>query len=114
MMQLKEEPLLVTTDIALVDPADEKATEVEWRFTEDGERVRISVRTGRELPVPSEAYETIDYKTPQGYAENKDKDTRAKDVEDITYRPKLATFEMELMELYGIQETRQAKPSFFY
>ncbi len=37
---MTEEPLLVTTDIALVDPSDEQPAEVEWKYTEDGERVR--------------------------------------------------------------------------
>ncbi len=45
MLLMSEKPLLVTTDIALVDPADEQPTEVEWRFTEDGERVS-SIKKG--------------------------------------------------------------------
>ena len=44
MMLMQEKPLLVTRDIKLVDPSDEKATEVEWRFNEAGERIRISLR----------------------------------------------------------------------
>jgi len=44
MMLKVEQPLLVTTDIKLVDPSDEIAGEVEWRFTEASERVRVSVR----------------------------------------------------------------------
>ena len=44
MMVKTEEPLLVTRDIKLVDPFDEKVGEVEWRHTENGERVRVSVR----------------------------------------------------------------------
>merc|ERR1719268_747728 len=37
-----EMPLLVTTDIKLVDPSTEQGTDVEWRYTEDGERVRVA------------------------------------------------------------------------
>ena len=44
MMIKEEKPLLVTRDIKLVDPSDDKATEVEWAFTEVNERVRVSVR----------------------------------------------------------------------
>lgn len=44
MMMKEEKPLLVTRDIKLVDPSDEKPAEVEWRFTEANERVRVSVR----------------------------------------------------------------------
>lgn len=29
-----------------------KPTEVEWKFTEEGERVRVSIRTGRIIPKP--------------------------------------------------------------
>lgn len=29
-----------------------KPTEVEWRYTEEGERVRVSLRSGRIIPLP--------------------------------------------------------------
>lgn len=51
----------------------------EWRYTEDGERVRVSVRTGRVIPIPKLAEETPDYKTKVTYKEQ-DKDTVADDV----------------------------------
>merc|ERR1719433_2458414 len=74
----KEEiPLLVTRDIKLVDPSDEQPCDVEWFYTEDGDRKRVSMRTGYIIPVPSQADETIDYKTKKGYKDNKDKDTTA-------------------------------------
>ena len=41
------QPLLVTRDIKLVDPENEKACDVEWQYTEDGERVRVSNASGR-------------------------------------------------------------------
>ena len=88
--------------------------QVEWRFTESGERVRVSTRTNKILPIPSEAFETVDYKTPQGYAENSKKDTKAKVVEEITFEPKLATFEMDLMKIYGIKEERIPKKTYWY
>ena len=62
-----EKPLLVNTEVALVDPSDQKPTNVEWRFTDEGERVRVSLRTGRIVPVPTIADETHDYKTPASY-----------------------------------------------
>ena len=104
----------MTTDIKLVDPEDEKATEVEWRYTEDGERVRISMRSGKIMPIPSEAFSTIDYKTPQGYGEDPIKDTKAEDVEEVTFEPKLCTFEMEIMKLQGIQEDRIPRKTYWY
>ena len=41
-----EMPLDVTTDVALVDPTDELPADFEWQYTEEGERVRVSARTG--------------------------------------------------------------------
>lgn len=35
---------------------------VEWRYTETGQKVRISLRSGRIIPLPIEMHETIDYK----------------------------------------------------
>ncbi|CAL8126057.1 unnamed protein product [Orchesella dallaii] len=113
MIIKSEAPLLVTTQVALVDPSDNKLTKVEWRYTEDGERVRVSLRTGRIIPVPHAAEETMDYKSRKAYVET-DKDTPAAVVEAITYEPKLKTFEMEIMEEMGIKEDRVPKKTYWY
>lgn len=99
--------------VKLVDPVDEKATDVEWRYTESGERVRVSVRTGRIIPIPLTAYETIDYKSRATYVD-KAKDTSATELEKITFVPKLATFEMDIMEQHGIQDDRVPHRTFWY
>jgi len=39
-----------------------QAADFEWRFNENGERVRVSVRTGYQLPVPMVSLETVDFK----------------------------------------------------
>merc|ERR1719259_1381500 len=114
MMVIKERPLDVTKDIKLVDPSDEKAADVEWRYKEDGTRIRVSTRTGVEIPIPSEAASTVDYKSKAGYKDNKDKDTKADDVEEITFEPKLATFDMDIMEKMGINETRKPARTYWY
>lgn len=103
----------VTTDIKLVDPADLQPTEFEWRFTEEGKKVRISLRTGREIPIPTSNDETYDYKSKKGYYE-REKDTKAADAETITFYPKLKTFEMEIMEEMGIKEDRVPAKTFWY
>lgn len=36
--------------------ARRKPTDVEWRYTEEGERVRVSLRSGRILPVPPQPH----------------------------------------------------------
>ena len=114
MMIIKEKPLDVTKDIKLVDPSDEKAADVEWRYKEDGTRIRVSTRTGVEIPIPSEAASTVDYKSKAGYKDNKDTDTKADDVEEITFEPKLATFDMDIMEKMGINETRTPARTYWY
>ena len=56
----------------------------------------------------------MDYKSPAGYKENKEKDTKAADVEAITYEPKLSTFEMDIMEARGIKEDRIPHKTYWY
>lgn len=108
-----EQPLLVTTDVALVDPADTKPVTIEWRYTEEGEKVRVSVRTGRIIPIPHQAEETYDYKIKAAYKES-EKDTTAGDVLNITFKPALETFEMSIMREMGIEEDRVPVPTYWY
>lgn len=108
-----EAPLLVTNQVALVDPSDLLSTPIEWRFTEDGQRVRVSTRTGRIIPIPATSMETIDYKTKTTYKEQP-KDTKAEFVTEITFQPKLQTFEMDIMESMNIKEDRIPPQSFWY
>jgi len=110
---LSEAPLLVTTQVALVDPTDEKPTKVEWRFLENGERVRISLRSGRVIPIPVMAEETIDFKTRGTYVD-KPKDTSAEELTKITFIPKLSTFEMDIMDEMGIKEERVPHRTYWY
>lgn len=112
---LKEMPLLVTTEIKLVDPTDElPADGVEWRFDEQGERIRVSIRSGSVIPKPSQSESTYDYKAKESYVEHKTKDTKAKDVEEITFEPKLCTFEMDVMQQMGIKEDRVPQKTWWY
>lgn len=108
-----EAPLLVTNQVSLVDPMDLQATEVEWRFTEEGERVRVSKKTGRIIPIPKSNEETKDYKSKSLYL-TRAKDTEADVVTEITFEPKLCTFEMDIMDKMGIVEERWPKKSYWY
>jgi len=114
MMVKKEKPLLVTTDIKLVDPSDEKGCKVEWMFDDEGNRLRVAVKSGTPIPIPSEAKSTKDYKTREAYKPNEFKDTTARIVEEITYEPSLGTFEMDIMQSMGITETRVPKKTWWY
>lgn len=109
----EEQPLLVTTQIRLVDPHDLKPTTIEWRYTEDGSHVRVSTRTGRIIPVPVTNEETYDYRLPALYHEQA-KDTAKDDVEEVTFEPKLKTFEMDIMDSMGIKDDRVPKKYYWY
>merc|ERR1711915_183860 len=114
MMIKKELPLVVTTDIRLVDPSSEQGTDVEWRYSEAGERVRVAVKSGTDIPVPTKSLETLDYKMPAEYKANEFKDTAPKVVEEITYEPTLGTFEMDVMQAMGIKESRIPRKTWWY
>lgn len=109
----EEQPLLVTTEVALVDPSDLTSTGIEWRYTDEGKKVRVSTRTGRIIPIPASMEETIDYKTKATYKEQP-KDTQADDVAEVTFEPKLKTFEMDVMEGMGIKDNRIPAKSYWY
>lgn len=108
-----EGPLLVTNQVALVDPSDFQGTEIEWRYTEEGDKVRVSKRTGRIIPIPPSSEETKDYKAKSLYKEQP-KDTVAKVVEEITFSPELKTFEMDIMDKMGIKEDRVPAKTYWY
>ncbi|XP_046403184.1 probable 39S ribosomal protein L24, mitochondrial [Ischnura elegans] len=108
-----EAPLLVTDQVSLVDPSDKKPSAVEWRYTEAGDPVRVSIRTGRIIPMPRLAEETHDYKTSNTYLESP-KDTPAAEVSSITFKPSLQTFEMDVMKSLSINEDRVPAKSYWY
>nr|XP_046274287.1 probable 39S ribosomal protein L24, mitochondrial [Scatophagus argus]XP_046274288.1 probable 39S ribosomal protein L24, mitochondrial [Scatophagus argus] len=105
-----EAPLLLH-NVALIDPSDRKPTEVEWKFTEEGEKVRVSVRTGRIIPQP--VVERRDGIVPQQWKDGP-KDTSPEDTLAKTYMPSLKTLEEEVMEKMGIQENRRPRRSYWY
>ncbi|XP_026202608.1 probable 39S ribosomal protein L24, mitochondrial [Anabas testudineus] len=105
-----EAPILVR-DVALIDPSDRKPTEVEWKFTEEGERVRVSMRTGRIIPKP--VVERRDGIVPEQWKDGP-KDTSPENTLEKTYVPSLKTLEEEVMEKLGIQENRRHKRSYWY
>ncbi|KAH7643484.1 39s ribosomal protein l24 [Dermatophagoides farinae] len=113
VLNTTEEPLLVPRDVSLVDPEDNQPTTIEWRYDEDGNQVRVSVRTGRVIPIPRKAYETRDYTVPEAY-KDQPKDTASDEVVKATFKPKLKTFEMDIMEDHGIQEHRIPYPMYWY
>lgn len=57
--------------------------------------------------------ETKDYKTKATYKEQP-KDTGAEVIKEITFKPKLKTFEMDIMESMGIKEDRVPHKTYWY
>ncbi|GAB5583840.1 39S ribosomal protein L24 [Prionailurus iriomotensis] len=98
-----------------VDPVSTKGmlkpTDVEWRFTEAGERVRVSTRSGRIIPKPE--FPRADGIVPETWTDGP-KDTSVEDALERTYVPRLKTLEEEVMEAMGIQETRRHKKVYWY
>ncbi|XP_018430290.1 PREDICTED: 39S ribosomal protein L24, mitochondrial [Nanorana parkeri] len=107
---ISEAPLLVNR-VSLVDPTDKKPTETEWRYTEEGERVRVGVRTGRIIPKP--VFQRRDGVIPEQWKEGP-KDTSVEDALERTYVPSLKTFQEEIMETMGLAEPRRQRKSFWY
>lgn len=109
-----ERPLLVTTQVKLVDPSDTEPTDVQWRYTEEGEKVRVSARTGRVIPLPEQANETEDMVLPSAYIENDEKDTKEEELMEVTFKPKLASFESDVMQQMDIKEDRKPAKTYWY
>uniref|UniRef100_UPI00398F4764 large ribosomal subunit protein uL24m n=1 Tax=Pristiophorus japonicus TaxID=55135 RepID=UPI00398F4764 len=105
-----EAPLLVT-DVALVDPGDRKLTGMEWRYTEEGEKVRVSTRSGRIIPKP--VFQRKDGIVPEQWKDGP-KDTSVEDALEPSYTPALCTFEEDVMGKMGIIETNRPRKSYWY
>jgi len=108
-----EKPLLVTSQVKLVDPADNKPTDIEWRYTEKGERVRVSLSTGRIIPLPTGAKELEDFVNPSTYVES-EVDTKEDDLVEVTFKPNLCSFEQDIMNVMKIKETRKRAKTYWY
>lgn len=108
-----EDPFLINIEVKLVDPSDLLPTEIEWRYDDDGNRVRVCTRSERILPVPEQAYETIDYVDKLDYKECP-KDTPADLVTKRTFQPKAKSFEMDICDEMGIRDDRIPYPMYWY
>lgn len=108
-----EDPYLINLEVKLVDPTDLMPTESEWRYDDDGNRVRVSTRTERIIPIPEQAFETIDYVDAKSYNEQP-KDTPAKLVNQKTFDPQSKTFEMDICDEMGIKDDRVPYPMYWY
>ncbi|XP_002760159.1 large ribosomal subunit protein uL24m [Callithrix jacchus] len=108
---IPDEAPLLYRQVKLVDPMDRKPTEIQWRFTEAGERVRVSTRSGRIIPKPE--FPRADGIIPEMWTDGP-KDTSVEDALERTYVPRLKTLQEEVMEAMGIVETRKHKKVYWY
>jgi len=113
-MLREERPLLVTSEVALLDPSDQQPTQVEWRYDSLGNRVRVSTRSGRIIPINETTLDTGEDGVNTRSYEAQDCDTTEKDLMKDTFTPSLLKFEDDIMKKMGIKETRKKAPTYFY
>lgn len=88
-----EAPVQVS-EVSLLDPSDGKPTGVSYRYTERGDKVRVSERTGRIIAKPP--WERRDWKSRTALKVGSF-DTPAASVTKQTYFPSLLYFHEEIM-----------------
>jgi large subunit ribosomal protein L24 len=109
-----------------------KPCAIEWRYTAEGELVRVSTRSGRIIPKSPAWEETYDYAKKSTYKRKEYKmnegrfclhlvlflagsdDTVDAELKRVTFEPKLMTVAEELMQVNGIVETRKRGPVYIY
>ena len=99
--------------MALIDPQDSNVCQVEWRYDEQGERVRVSTRTGRIIPTPAGA-EALDDGSIPSLQKTYAADTLESDVLEMTYKPVLRTFTEDILQMHGIKDKRVRAKTFWY
>ena len=68
--------------VALIDPSDSKPCKTQWKFEEDGTRVRVSKRTGTVIPKPKHEWKLKELHKSAGA-----KDTDPEFVSQVTFDP---------------------------
>ncbi|KAL5966930.1 putative 39S ribosomal protein L24 mitochondrial, partial [Taenia solium] len=112
-----ENYLKIDKEVALIDPSDKTPCEAVWRYDSQGNRVRVSKRSGHLLPLPTAA-RILDDLTDPVTAEVGEKDTPTEAVTrttvDFVAPQRLETFEEELTRIYAPEDKRQRMPTFWY
>ncbi|CAH8441136.1 unnamed protein product [Schistosoma mattheei] len=55
----------IDTQVALLDPSNNEPCKCSWRYTEEGNRVRVSLQTGHVIPLPAAARHLDDLTDPK-------------------------------------------------
>ncbi|CAD5206626.1 unnamed protein product [Bursaphelenchus okinawaensis] len=103
----------VKGEVRLVDPNDSEPCLVEW-IEKDDTYIRVSKRTGIEIPLPSQAVVTYEYVNPATYIECVEKDTPMKATLRRTYEPKMSTFEDDVADSLALPKQPPSKPTYWY
>eukprot|EP00795_Rhopilema_esculentum_P006418 gene6418-11859_t len=93
---------LHAADVKLVDPNTGSTTDIVWRFTESGKRVRVSLESGKVIPKP--IFERQDFKSRDAVPVY-EQDTKPEDASKDTYIPSLLLFHEEIMKTHNVQPT---------
>jgi len=101
----KEKPLQ-HHEVSLLDPKDEKPVDVEFKVSSEGEKVRISKRSGHVIYWPPEYLPDGSMKRDYVCGE---KDTDAEEAKKMTYTPSLDSWEEELVNHYNVQDHPRKK-----
>ncbi|VDD79175.1 unnamed protein product [Mesocestoides corti] len=113
----EESYLKINEEVALIDPSDNSPCDVVWRYDAQGNRVRVSKRSGHLIPLPTASRVLNDLTDPVA-AEAGDKDTPGevvtKTTVDFVGPQKLETFEEELTRLYAPLDKRKRMPTYWY
>ncbi|CAH8479307.1 unnamed protein product [Schistosoma bovis] len=64
-LKRSEDPLDIDTQVALLDPSNNEPCKCSWRYTEEGNRVRVSLQTGHVIPLPAAARHLDDLTDPK-------------------------------------------------
>uniref|UniRef100_A0A914YZ76 Large ribosomal subunit protein uL24m n=1 Tax=Panagrolaimus superbus TaxID=310955 RepID=A0A914YZ76_9BILA len=102
-------------EVMLVDPQEKEPCTVNWVLNEaKTDWIRVSDKSGVEIPLPNQAKVTYEYISAKDYIEAEKKDTTSDVALKRTYTPRLCLVEQELMDELGIKEDRKPKPTYWY
>lgn len=101
--------------LSLVDPSNNEPCKCEWRYTEDGERTRVSTKTGTIIPLPTDAYQLDDLTNPN-LVPNGPKDTPQAIASKVTYdATQSTTFEEDICKHMGLEQNDDKRmPTYWY
>lgn len=96
-----EEQPLEHDEVSLLDPVDKQPTEVVVRADENGNKVRVSLKSDRIIVKPPELLHDLN---PVSSYLDQEKDTTAQSAMARTYVPSVKSMEEELKSLYKIED----------